>query len=78
MAAKYFAGPSEVGEFGPAFLNLMFAYAEMDREVADLQDVVTGKDGFGEQNQWTARDRPKELRKLIRQNKKRLGTAPQE
>src|SRR5262249_14106002 len=78
LTMQYFPEPSEVGEFGPAFLHLMFAYAEVDREVANLQDVIIGKRGFGEQNQWTVQDRPKKLRKLIRQNKKRLGTVPQE
>jgi hypothetical protein len=36
----------------------MFAYAEVDGEVADLRDAITGKDGFGEQNQWTVEVAP--------------------
>jgi hypothetical protein len=73
-----FPNPKELGEFGHAFLRLMFAYAEVEREVADLRDAITGKDSFGEQNQWTVRSRPKKLRKLIRENKERLGTVPEE
>ena len=72
----YFPDANHVGPFGPAFLRLMFANAALERRVADLQDVVTGKAGFGEQNQWGARERPKRMITLIRQNSDRVVIAP--
>jgi uncharacterized protein with GYD domain len=52
----------------------MFAYAEVDGEVADLRDAITGKDGFGEQNQWTVESRPKRSR-LVRCDRSGAGRA---
>ena len=72
----YFPNADEVGPFGRAFVSLMFACARLDRRVADLKDVITGKHGFGEKNWWSARDRPKRLKKLIRENSNRLGGLP--
>jgi hypothetical protein len=73
-----FPPADEVGPFGPAFLRLMFAYAQLERRVSALQDIITGEAGFGEKNQWKTCERPKRMRKLIRQNRKQLGVLPQE
>jgi hypothetical protein len=70
---RYFPDADEVGPFGPAFLRLMFAYAEVERRVADLQNEITGE-RFGEQNCWGARERPKRMRRLINDNRERLNS----
>jgi len=75
-AVHYFPDPDEIGPFGPAFLRLMFAHADLERRVVDLQDAITGKPGFGEQNQWKLHERPKRMKRLIHDNKARLGTMP--
>lgn len=49
---SYFPRADQVESFGSAFLKLMFAYAELERRVAALQEIVTGKAGFSEKNQW--------------------------
>ena len=72
----YFPVVEEVGPFGPAFLCLMFAYAEFERRVGELQKVITGKLGFSEKNHWGAQERPKRMRKLIRANAKRIPVPP--
>jgi hypothetical protein len=72
-----FPPADKVGAFGPAFLRLMFAYAQLERRVSALQDIITGEAGFGEKNQWKTWERPKRMRKLIRLNRERLGV-PQE
>ena len=54
----------------------MFAYAEFERRVGELQKVITGKLGFSEKNHWGAQERPKRMRKLIRANAKRIRVPP--
>ena len=54
----------------------MFAYAEFERRVGELQKVITGKLGFSEKNHWGAQERPKRMRKLIRANAKRIPAPP--
>jgi len=73
---RIFPDPSEIGQFGPAFIRLMFAYAELDRRFSDLQNTITGKDNFHEWNQWSVEERPKKTRQLISRNKKRLSNIP--
>jgi hypothetical protein len=53
-----------------AFVHLMFAHAEFDRRVLDLIGVITCNSEFGQQhrNQWSAKDRPKMMRKLIKEH----------
>jgi hypothetical protein len=69
---RIFPDPSEIGPFGPAFIRLMFAYAELDRRFSDLQNTITGKNNFHERNQWSVEERPKKTRQLMSKNKKRL------
>ena len=54
----------------------MFAYAEFERRVGELQKVITGKLGFSEKNHWGAQERPKRMKKLIRANAKRIPVPP--
>jgi hypothetical protein len=56
--------------FTQAFMHLMFAHAEFDRRVLDLIGVITCNPDFGQQqrNQWSAKDRPKMLRKLMKEH----------
>ena len=75
---SYFPRADQVEPFGHAFLKLMFAYAELERRVAALQEIVTGKAGFSEQNQWGAHECSKRRRKLIRHNSKRFALMPTE
>jgi hypothetical protein len=77
-AARYFPETSEVGPFGPALLQLLFMCAEFERRVADLQDAITGKAGFSEQNQWGTRDRPRLMRKLLRKNRERVSVSAED
>jgi hypothetical protein len=68
----YFPEPDTPGlqPFAQAFVHLMFAHAEFERRILDLMDAITFQSGFGEQakNQWSAKDRPKLMRKLIREH----------
>jgi hypothetical protein len=73
---KYFPAVEEVGPFGPAFLHLMFAYAEFERRVGELQKVITGKPSISETYHWGAQERPKRMRKLILANAKRISVPP--
>jgi hypothetical protein len=72
----YFPVVEEVGPFGPAFLRLMFAYAEFERRVGELQKAITGKPSFSEKNHWGAQERSKRMSKLIRANAKRISVPP--
>jgi len=49
------------------FVRLLFTHGAFEREVGALQDVITKVDGFGElrENQYTTRQRPTEIVKLI-------------
>ena len=46
--------------------------------MAALQEIVTGKAGFSEQNQWGAHGCLKRIKKLIRYNSKRFALMPTE
>jgi hypothetical protein len=69
----YFPKSDEIGVFGPAFLHLMFAYAALERRVADLQDVITGNPDFSQRTRWKTHERGKEMRKLINEYQERLS-----
>jgi hypothetical protein len=43
---RIFPDPSEIGPFGPGFIRLMFAYAELDRRFSDFQNTITGKNNL--------------------------------
>ena len=73
---QYFPDVDQIGPFGPAFLRLMFASAELERRVADIQNAVTGDPTFGEKNDWSSIKRPKLLAKLIRKHSKDLKEKP--
>jgi hypothetical protein len=73
---QHFPDADEIGPFGPAFLRLMFACAEVDRRVADIQNEVTGDPTFGEQNIWSSVKRPSLIAKLIRKHSKQLKEKP--
>ncbi len=73
---RIFPDPSEIGPFGPAFIRLMFAYAELSRRYSDFQNTITGKNNFHERNQWSVEERPKKTRQLMSKNKKRLCKMP--
>ncbi len=70
MTTHYFpeADDPALQPFTQAFVGLMFAHAAFERRVSELMDVITCDDGFGERpkNQWTADQRPKRMRRLIR------------
>jgi hypothetical protein len=72
----YFPDANEIGAFGPAFLRLMFAHAELDRRVGDLQEAITGKSNG--QQQWSARKRANRIKRLVRENRDRLCQVPME
>ena len=71
-----FPDADEIGPFGPAFVRLMFACAEVDRRVAEIQELVTGDPTFGEENIWSSVKRPKLMTKLIRKHRKELTEGP--
>jgi len=77
----YFPQPDspEIASFVHAFVRLMFAHAEFERRIRDLQGVITGCQKFGEQpkNQWGARKRSELMAKLIVENKERIGELPE-
>jgi hypothetical protein len=52
----------------------MFAHANLERRIRELQGVITGDEGYGarRKNQWNTRDRPKGMTTLIREH---LGEA---
>jgi len=56
--------------FATAFLRMMFAHAELEARIRDLQGSITRDNTFGErpENQWTARKRPKCMMKLIKEH----------
>jgi hypothetical protein len=72
----YFPDADQIGPFGPAFLRLMFACAEIDRRVAEIQNSVTGDPTFGEKNIWPSVKRPDLMAKLIRKHRKELREIP--
>jgi len=78
----YFPDPDspEIEPFVRAFLRLMFAHAEFEERVRDLQGIITGDWKFGERRKnqrVSARDRPEKMKKLIAKNAARLGETPE-
>ena len=73
MTTHYFPDADEpaLQPFTQSFVQLMFAHAAFERRVSDLMEVITGDDGFGErqENQWKADQRPKRMKKLIREHR---------
>jgi hypothetical protein len=77
--AHYFPTPDTpgFGRFATAFVRLMFAHAGLERQIRELQGVVTGDPKFGEQpnNQFrNARTRPQQMTALITEH---LGSIPE-
>ena len=64
----YFPEAEDIGPHAIAFAQLMFAHSKFEREVRSLQGAITNDLNFGEQrsNQWTARQRPERMAKLIK------------
>ncbi len=62
-----FPDPNEIEPHAIALAGMMFAHAAFEREISALQDVITKTPSFGEQrrNQWSARERPRRMVKLI-------------
>jgi hypothetical protein len=73
MTTHYFPDADEpaLQPFTQAFVGLMFAHAAFEHRVSDLMDVITGVAGFGERpkNQWSADQRPKRMKRLIREHR---------
>jgi hypothetical protein len=71
MTPHYFpdANEPDLQPFTQAFVGLMFAHAAFERRASDLMGIITGVDGFGERrkNQWKADDRPKRMKRLIKE-----------
>jgi hypothetical protein len=59
-----------------AFMRMMMAHAKFEAEVRALQGRVAGDLYYGEQpkNQWSTKDRPKRMVKLIKEH---LGQIPE-
>jgi hypothetical protein len=72
----YFPNVDEITPLAVAFAQMMFAHSAFEREVRELEDVITGVYGFGEkrQNQWSAPTRPGRMAKLI---SKHRGAIPE-
>jgi hypothetical protein len=70
MTRHYFpeADDSDLQPFTQAFVSMMFAHAAFERGVSELMGIITGEYGFGElpENQWKADQRPRRMKKLIR------------
>jgi hypothetical protein len=67
----HFPEAQDIAPLAIAFANMMFAHAQFEREVRDLQGTLTGKMDFGEQprNQLrNARQRPELMAALINEH----------
>jgi len=75
-ALTLFPQPEDIPQLTTAFMRMMMAHAEFEREVRTLQSSVTKDPNFGEQrnNQWPARERPNRMAKLIEE---KLGQIPE-
>jgi hypothetical protein len=73
MTTHYFPDADEpaLQPFTQSFVHLMFAHAAFERRVSDLMGIITGVVGFGERpaNQWKADQRPKRMKRLIREHR---------
>jgi fructosamine-3-kinase len=76
LDAIYCPQPEIIQPFALAFTRMMFAHAGFEEEVRQLQGVVTNDPDFGEQrqNQWSAKQRPQRMAKLIEEH---LGPIPE-
>jgi hypothetical protein len=65
-AVHYFpeADDPAIAPFARAFVRMMFAHAELEARIRALQDALTDDPTYGEKNSWSARDRPKRMRRL--------------
>jgi hypothetical protein len=63
----YFPDPEEIQPLAVAFAQMMFAHAAFERQVRELQDVITGISGFGDRpsSQWSTPTRAGRMAKLI-------------
>jgi hypothetical protein len=72
MTTHYFPDADEpaLQPFTQAFVGMMFAHAAFERRVSELMGIITGIVDFGErpENQWKADDRPKRMKRLIREH----------
>jgi hypothetical protein len=66
-AVHYFpeADDPAIAPFARAFVRMMFAHAELEARIRVLQDALTDDPTYGEKNSWSARDRPKRMRRLV-------------
>jgi hypothetical protein len=68
-AHLYFPEPDDplVAPFATAFLRMMFAHAKFEARIRNLQNVITGEEGYGQRpkNQCSARERPKRISMLV-------------
>jgi hypothetical protein len=73
MTTHYFPDADEpaLQPFTQAFVGMMFAHAAFERRVSELMGIITGIVSFGErpESQWTADDRPKRMKRLIREHR---------
>jgi hypothetical protein len=73
MTTHYFPEANEpaLQPFTLAFVSMMFAHAAFERRVSDLMGIITGVVDYGErpENQWKADDRPKRIKRLIREHR---------
>jgi hypothetical protein len=76
MALTVFPKPEDIPGLTMAFMRMMMAHAEFEREVRTLQSSVTRVPDFGEQrqNQWQADKRPNRMARLIEE---KLGHIPE-
>jgi hypothetical protein len=78
----YFPEPDapHLKPFTQAFVHLMFAHAAFEHRVSDLMGLVACEQEFRErpENRWSARKRPKAMKKLIRLHQnRRVGGIPE-
>jgi hypothetical protein len=68
-----FPQPEQIAPLAMAFARMMFAHAQFEREICQLQGAITCDRNFGEQrrHQWGARERPERMAELIANH---LGT----
>jgi hypothetical protein len=68
--AIYFPDPEAIAPLAMAFARMMFAHAKFEDQFRSLQGAVTSDPRFGERrtNQWTARQRPDCMAKLIKKH----------
>jgi hypothetical protein len=73
MTTHYFPDADEpaLQPFAQSFVHPMFAHAAFERRVSDLMGIITGVVGFGErpENQWKADERPKRMKRLIKEHR---------